>query len=197
MSVPDNVQHWQKRQSNTMIDKLTATILFYPTLAYNALLARVLNVRNWWDEVDQNVVLGALPFASDIAKLAEIGVGAVVNTCEEYPGPVAEYEKHHVEQLRVPTVDFTHPTLESVERAVAFMEQQVAAGKRIYVHCKAGRARSATVVACWLIKNDHMTAAEAQEKMLQARSHVNKKIAQRPVVKAFEKKYLVGEQAVN
>lgn len=181
-----------------MKDRLSAAILFYPTLAFNVLLGRVLGLRNWWDAVDEHVVLGAMPFRSDVAKLAAEGVGAVVNTCEEYPGPTAEYEEFKIDQLRVPTVDFTHPTLESVERAVAFMEQHAAAGKKIYVHCKAGRARSATVVACWLIKRNQITAQQAQQKLLEIRSHVNPRLTERPVIQKYEQLHLkkTGNESV-
>jgi len=173
-----------------MKDRITAAILFYPTLALNVLLARVLTVRNWWDDVDDHVVLGAMPFKSDVRKLSDIGVGAVVNTCEEYPGPMEKYDKFGITQLRVPTVDFTHPSLDSVERAVTFMEEQAEDGHKIYVHCKAGRARSATVVLCWLIKREQMTAKQAQQKLLDVRSHVNPRLTERPVVQQYESKYL-------
>lgn len=170
-------------------NQLYANLVFYPTLLWNMLLGRVLKIRNWWDAVDQDVVLGAYPFARDVKQLSEIGIGAVVNTCQEYQGPVTEYEKYGIQQLRIPTTDFTHPTLQSIERAVDFMERSIQQGKRVYVHCKAGRARSATVVACWLIKHRGMTADQAQAQMLQARSHVNPHIAQRAVVRQFERKY--------
>ena len=178
-----------------MKDRITAAVLFYPTLALNVLLGRVLTVRNWWDAVDDYVVLGALPFKSDVRKLSDEGVGAVVNTCHEYPGPTEEYEKFGIAQLRVPTVDFTHPTFESVERAVTFMEEQADAGNKIYVHCKAGRARSATVVMCWLIKRDQITAQQAQQRLLDVRSHVNPRLPQRPVIQQYESKYLNAAEA--
>lgn len=174
---------------SSRFSQLYADTVFYPTLWWNMLLGRVLNVRNWWDEVDENIVLGAFPFASDVEKLAEIGVKAVVNTCAEYAGPVTQYERFGIQQLRVPTTDFTHPTLESLEQATAFIEEHTSQGNRVYVHCKAGRARSATVVACWLIRSSNMTADEAQQLMLKARGHVNPRINQRPVVQEFERKY--------
>ena len=88
-----------------------ARLLFVPTLLWNLLLGRVLRVRNWWDRVDEHVILGALPFAADVPRLAAVGVRAVVNTCEEYVGPVAEYAVAGIEQLRVPTTDFQPPQL--------------------------------------------------------------------------------------
>lgn len=40
----------------------------------------------------------------------------------------------------------------NVETAVSFMEEVAADGKTCYVHCKAGRTRSATIAACYLMK---------------------------------------------
>ena len=149
------------------------------------LLGRWLKVRNWWDRVDETMIVGALPFGKDVPKMAGEGVTCVVNTCEEYEGPVQEYQQHGIEQLRVPTVDFTHPTMESVTRAVEFIGEKTAAGGTVYVHCKAGRARSATVAMCWLIKSKGMTPQEAQTLLLEKRPHVNRFVYARPVVKQF------------
>ncbi len=164
---------------------LKARTVFYPTLCWNMLLGRWLKVRNWWDEIDENIVIGALPFASDVEKLAALGISGVVNTCQEYAGPVAEYDRFEIQQLRVPTIDFTHPTLESIQRSVQFIADQVDAGGKVYVHCKAGRARSATVVVCWLIRQG-MTREEAQKLLLEKRPHANPRIYQRPVVIQFD-----------
>ena len=172
------------------LDWLTARLIFYPTLWWNMLLGRLLNVRNWWDKVDSHVIIGAFPFARDVKRMASEGVGAVVNTCEEYEGPIKEYAEHDIRQLRIPTVDFTHPLLEDVERAVEFMDQQIQEGRTVYVHCKAGRARSATVVICWLIRFKQMTAAEGQALLLKSRPHVNPRLPSRPVVQEFQAKYL-------
>ena len=149
------------------------------------LLGRWLKVRNWWDRVDETMIVGALPFEKDVPEMAAEGVTSVVNTCAEYEGPVDAYDKHNIQQLRVPTVDFTHPSLENVIRAVDFIEEQTRDGGTVYVHCKAGRARSATVAMCWLIKNKHMTPEQAQTLLLEKRPHVNRFVYARPVVKEF------------
>jgi len=71
-----------------MMKWLAARIAFLPTLAWNMLLGRVLRLRYWWDAIDESVIVGAFPFTVDAARLADEGVGGVVNTCEEYAGPV-------------------------------------------------------------------------------------------------------------
>lgn len=171
-------------------DRLTAQLIFYPTLGWNMLLARVLHIRRWWDQVHEYIILGALPMKRDVKRLAAVGVKAVVNTCEEYAGPVEQYAQHAIEQFRMPTVDFTHPKFADVERAVEFMDQQIAAGNKVYVHCKAGRARSATVVMCWMIKNLQQPASEIQKKLNYFRPHINQHLPERPVIQEFEAKYL-------
>lgn len=171
-------------------NRITAQTIFYPTLCWNMLLGRWLKLRNWWDSIEgTDIILGAMPFSRDVERLHALGVRGVVNTCEEYTGPLQQYEQFQISQFRMPTIDFTHPKLEDVEDAVEFMEQQFSAGHKVYVHCKAGRARSATVVVCWLIKYRQMTADAAQQLLLKCRPHVNSRLPQRPVVRDFEQRH--------
>ncbi len=166
--------------------RLYARSVFYPTLGWNLLLGRVLNVRRWWDRIDPHVIVGAYPFARDVPGLAQENVRAVVNTCEEYAGPHGDYLAHGIQQLRIPTTDFTHPRLEDIQLAVEFVQTHVAAETTVYIHCKAGRARSATVALCWLMKYRGLTAEAGQQQLLTARPHVNPRLTTRPVVRQFE-----------
>lgn len=174
--------------SRASLRRLYARVVFYPTLAWNVLLGRILKVRHWWDFVDAHVIVGAMPFARDVGQLDEQGVRAVVNTCEEYAGPVAEYAQRGIEQLRIPTTDFTHPQYDDVARAVEFVEAHAQRGETVYIHCKAGRARSATVAMCWLMKYRDMTPAQAQQRLLQRRPHVNPRLTERPVVVEYARR---------
>jgi atypical dual specificity phosphatase len=176
-----------------MSNWLKARLLFAPTFAWNFLLGRVLRVRRWWDEVDPAVLLGALPLPADAEKLAKIGVTGVVNLCEEYAGPHQAYRQLGIEQLHLPTIDFTPPTLADVENAVKFIQTKLADGGKVYVHCKAGRGRSATVVACWLIAARGLNRHQAQSALRQCRPHVSPLIDRRPVVIEFESRFAPPE----
>jgi len=167
-----------------MIFSLLGRLLFFPTLAWNLFLAYVLRVRHWWDWVNDDILLGALPFKSDAQRLHDLGISAVVNTCDEYAGPEAEYARLGIEQFRMPTPDYVSPQYEDVAKGVAFIEQKIAEGKKVFVHCKAGRGRSATLVACYLVKHG-ATPDEAQELLTSKRHQVLKRIALREVVKRF------------
>jgi len=167
------------------LPRSVSRLLFWPTFLSNYVLGRVLGSRHGWDRVDNHVIRGALPLKADVARLAAEGVRAVVNTCEEYPGPVAEYAAAGIEQLRVPTTDFHPPSFESVRQAVEFIQRHVTRGQTVYVHCKAGRARSATVVLCWLVAHRGMTPDEAQAHLLARRPHVMRHLTQRTVVREW------------
>ena len=161
-------------------------LLFIPTLLWNVFLGRWLSVRRWWNELpDESVILGALPFASDVEALHELGVTGVINMCVEYRGPIAQYDRVGIEQLWLPTVDFTPPTLESISQGVEFLDRHVSAGGKVYVHCKAGRGRSATVLLCWLMHRHQMTPEQGSAFLAEHRPHINKGLAERKVVKEF------------
>jgi len=162
-----------------------ARSLFLPTFAWNYLLARVLHRRHWWDSVDPDVILGALPLKRDVPELAKLQVRGVINMCQEYPGPKEAYQQHNIEQLWLPTVDFNPPSLEAVQKGVEFLHQKTKQNQRVYVHCKAGRARSATIVICWLVKHRGMSPEQAQAHLLARRPHVNPRLLSRPVVREF------------
>lgn len=168
---------WQQR--------LYAQLVWLPTLWWNYLLGRVFRVRRWWDRIDPQVIVGAYPFARDVPGLYVEGVRGVVNTCEEYHGPSLHYEKVGIEQLRIPTTDFTHPRLDDVLLAVEFIQRHVEEGASVYIHCKAGRARSATVAMCWLVKYRNLTPAAAQQLLLEKRPHVHPRLTERAVVQQF------------
>jgi len=149
------------------------------------MLGRVFNVRRWWHEVDPAVILGALPLRSDAEPLHGLGVRGVINMCQEYQGPMTEYARLGIEQLWLPTVDFNPPKLQDVSRGVEFIQAHAQRDSKVYVHCKAGRARSATVVICWLVRHRSMSLEEAQLHLIKARPHVHARLAEREVVKQF------------
>ncbi|MDB2687004.1 dual specificity protein phosphatase family protein [Mariniblastus sp.] len=141
--------------------------------------------QNHWDEIEAGLFLGAFPSSSDISQLHSRGVRAIVNTCEESVGHLEQYRQLTIEQLRVPTVDFTEPTIEGIRQAIEFIDRNRNASDGIYVHCKSGRGRSATVVLCWLIKQHGQTPEEAQQRLSQLRGQVLSTLYRRKCVQQF------------
>jgi atypical dual specificity phosphatase len=168
--------------------RFLASLLFYPTLLWNIVLHRLTPTRRWWDWIDDSVLLGALPARGHVPQLKAAGVGGVINTCREYRGPVREYAECGMEQLCLPTTDFTPPTLEDCRQGVLFIQRHVAKGSKVYVHCKAGRGRSATLAMCYLISKG-LTPTQAQTLLLEKRPHVLRNIAERDVIKEYAALY--------
>ncbi|MEA3341025.1 MAG: dual specificity protein phosphatase, partial [Chloroflexota bacterium] len=78
-------------------------------------------------------------------RLAARGVTAVVNLREEFDDATAGIAPPRY--LHLPAVDDTPPTLEQLREGVAFIEQEIARGGEVYVHCWAGVGRAPTMTA--------------------------------------------------
>ena len=129
--------------------------------------------------------LGCLPTTSDVKTLHEIGIEYVVNMCAEYRGPRQTYRKYNIEQLHLPTIDSTSPSIKSIEKAMKFMNEAYIKKKKIFVHCKTGMARSATIVLCHLVANENMLVEDALKLIKQTRSEVTTTIVDYDSVKLF------------
>jgi protein-tyrosine phosphatase len=165
-----------------------ARMLFYPTLVYNVTRNRVEAHFHWWDQVDEHILLGAVPFPSDVLRLKELGVCGVVTLNESYERlvPQSLYEAHGIENLVLPTRDYLYaPSFENLCKAADFIHSYASCGKLIYVHCKAGRGRSTTVVLCYLVQYKQMTPVEAYEHVRLHRPRVLLASAQQQAVQEF------------
>ncbi|XP_050367211.1 phosphatidylglycerophosphate phosphatase PTPMT2-like [Argentina anserina] len=152
-----------------------ARILFYPTLLYNVLRNKMEAEFRWWDEVDQFVLLGAVPFPKDVPHLKRLGVGGVITLNESYETlvPSSLYHAHGIEHLVIPTRDYLFaPSFEDISRAVEFIHKNGSSGRTTYVHCKAGRGRSTTIVLCYLVEYKNMTPSAALEYVRSRRPRV-------------------------
>lgn len=102
-----------------------------------------------------NLLIGAYPLdGDDVAALEHIGVKQVVNLVEdeEYePGQhddvVLALERAGIPESRVSLTDFGDLPANTFEQAVQRVLQSLDHGRRTYVHCRAGRQRSASVAA--------------------------------------------------
>ena len=64
-----------------------------------------------------------------------------------------EWAEWGVTQLQLATIDFNNaPSQEMLWKGVGFIEKMDKKKNSVYVHCKAGRGRSTTLVACYLMK---------------------------------------------
>ncbi|KAI7987214.1 putative dual specificity protein phosphatase DSP8 [Camellia lanceoleosa] len=136
-----------------------ARALFYPTLLYNVVRNKIQAEFRWWDWVDECVLLGAMPFPVDVERLKDLGVCEVITLTEPYETlvPTSLYQAHGINHLVLPTRDYLFaPSLSDICQAVYFIHENASCGRATYVHCKAGRGRSTTIVLCYLLQHKQM-----------------------------------------
>ncbi|CDY32871.1 BnaC09g33180D [Brassica napus] len=164
-------------------------ILFYPTLLYNLLRFKLHSQFRWWDQIDEFLLMGAVPFRKDVPRLKQLGVGGVITLNEPFETlvPSSLYNAYQMDHLVIPTRDYLFaPSIEDITRAVNFIHKNAFLGKTTYVHCKAGRGRSTTVVLCYLIEHKSMTVAAAFEHVRSIRPRVLLHPSQRKIVEEFK-----------
>lgn len=97
-------------------------------------------------------------------RLKELGVGGVVTLNEHYETlvPTSLYHAHEIDHLVIATRDYLFaPSLVDIYQAVQFIHKNASCGCTTYVHCKAGRGRSTTVVLCYLVQYKQMAPEDA------------------------------------
>lgn len=165
-----------------------ARALFYPTLLYNVVRNRMQVEFRWWDRIGEFILLGAVPFPSDVPCLKKLGVDGVVTLNEPYETlvPTALYKAYGINHLVIPTRDYCFaPSLHSICQAVEFIHKNASCGRTTYVHCKAGRGRSTTIVICYLVQHKDMTPDAAYAYVKSIRPRVLLATAQWQAVQQF------------
>ncbi|OEL22507.1 putative dual specificity protein phosphatase DSP8 [Dichanthelium oligosanthes] len=95
-------------------------------------------------------------------------------------------QAHGIENLVLPTRDYLYaPSFVNLCEAADFIHRNALSGKLTYVHCKAGRGRSTTVVICYLVQYKNMTPSEAYEHVRLRRPRVLLASAQWQAVQEF------------
>jgi atypical dual specificity phosphatase len=106
-------------------------------------------------EVGNNLLMGAYPQdADDVAALSQAGVTRVFNLVQdlEYElgareGCAAALAAAGIDEQRIELVDFGSVPAAQIDAAAQAVLRWLGEGERVYVHCRAGWQRSATVVA--------------------------------------------------
>ena len=131
-------------------------------------------VSGWFEHfgfgpVGDELLIGAYPQdADDVAALTEAGVTRVFNLVQddEYEGEgraacTAALAAAGILEERVEVIDFGNLLPGHIERAVRTVRPWLAEGERVYVHCRAGMQRSATVAAAIVALQEGVEPAEA------------------------------------
>jgi len=116
---------------------------------------KVLYHQIWQDpKTKAAVFLGPAPWPASILQLvlgSEQRMRGSVNCCEEFGyGWLGLDILFGVEQMFLNQIDYCPVSTDSIKQAVGFMHEHVSKGESVYVHCKMGKGRSATIMVAYL-----------------------------------------------
>lgn len=110
-----------------------------------------------------------------LAELRAGGFDAVINLSEHAPD-VAAFDAASIEANWVPLPTDIPPTKESaakcveaLPRAFAILSARVSQGRRVLIHCYAGKDRTGMLLAIFLAKQEGLSASEAIRRVREVR----------------------------
>jgi len=150
---------------DTVVQKFISSTrlnLFYGTVVSKALrrksVANTLCTSFNADEVIPAVYIGNVVDAHNVDELKKRGITHVVDAVLGVAPPFPEDFKY----LHVPLIDCpSESILPHFNQTCAFIEEAIASGGKVLVHCMRGVSRSATLVAAYLMYERRVTCKES------------------------------------
>jgi len=118
--------------------------------------------------------------------LVENGIKSVV-TVREVPLPSEWFNGSDIDYLHLEVEDFGAPSIEELDKAVNFIDDEIAKNRPVMVHCAAGKGRTGAVLAAYLVKNQNLTAEKAIAKLRSMRPGSVQSVVQETAISMYEK----------
>ena len=135
--------------------------------------------------IEEKLAGSAIPTSKEeIDWIKQEGVKSIVTIREE---PLEDEWIKDVNYLHVHSNDMGIPEFSDLVNSVDFIHQRITNDEPVMVHCLAGLGRTGTILACYLIKYEDMTANDAIEKVRRERHGSIQSFSQEEIIFRFEK----------
>ncbi|MBN1876177.1 MAG: dual specificity protein phosphatase family protein [Anaerolineae bacterium] len=147
------------------------------------ILRRVLGVSPFsTSKIAPYLYVGGQHYRRGLARMGAEGITAVVNMREESDDARRGIALTHY--LWLPTTDDRPPSLKELERGSAFIAEQIAAQRGVYIHCAAGVGRAPTMAAAYLVTTG-MSSEKAWATIRRGRPFIRPTTPQIEVIERF------------
>ena len=135
--------------------------------------------------IEEKLAGSAIPTSKEeIDWIKQEGVKSIVTIREE---PLEDEWIKDVNYLHVHSNDMGIPEFSDLVNSVDFIHQRITNDEPVMVHCLAGLGRTGTILACYLIKYEDMTADDAIGKIRRERHGSIQSFSQEEIIFRFEK----------
>ena len=120
----------------------------------------------------------------EIKWLVDVGVKSIVTVREE---SLDDDWIKNINYLHIHSNDMGVPEFEDLVKAVDFIHQRITNNEPVMVHCLAGLGRTGTILACYLIKYQKLSADNSIQKVRESRPGSIQSFPQEEIIFQFEK----------
>jgi hypothetical protein len=155
----------------------------YPSIRFT--YERVLG-HAWFSQIEPRLWLGGAPtYRRDYEAILGLQITAVLDTRAERRSDHEFYDSHDIAHREFLVPDVTVPDEAVLTAAVSWIDDQLAAGRTVLIHCAKGRGRSATVLAAYLMQTEGMSFDAVRDLLRSKRSLVKLEDRHRRVLESW------------